>query len=173
MGTCLWLDWMPDGKQIMFAVSQNGRPSRIWLQEIASGRSRPVTAEGVEALLYSHLVSPDSRAVIARALDGSLNLYPFTGGAREPLPHVEPGEQPLRWSADGKSLYVYTPGALPARIDLVRLSDGHREKWKDLVPTDTAGVAFIRPPLITPDGNHYVYSYTRILSELFLVKGVR
>jgi hypothetical protein len=173
VGTCLWLDWMPDGKRIMFAVSENGRPSRIWVQEIASGKARPVTAEGVEPLLYSHLISPDSRAIIARGLDGSLNQYPFAGGAPEPLPHVEPGEQPLRWSADGKSLYAYTPGALPARIDLVRLSDGHREKWKDLVPSDVAGVAFLRPPLITPDGNHYVYSYTRILSELFLVSPLR
>jgi len=172
-GTVVWLDWLPDGKRVMFAVSENGRPSRIWLQEIASGNSRPVTPEGVEPLLYSHLVSPDSRAVIARGLDGSLNLYPFAGGAPEPLPHVEPGEQPLHWSADGKSLYVYTRGTLPARIDLVRLSDGHRERWKDLVPSDVAGVAFIRPPLITPDGSHYVYSYTRILSELYLVKGLR
>jgi hypothetical protein len=89
------------------------------------------------------------------------------------LLHIEPGEQPLRWSADGSSLYVYTPGPPPVRVDLVRLSDGKREKWKDLVPSDTAGVAFIRPPLITPDGEHYVYSYTRNLSELFLVSGLR
>ncbi|HKB71202.1 MAG TPA: protein kinase [Thermoanaerobaculia bacterium] len=172
-GTVLWLDWMPNGKEIMFAISQNGRPSRIWVQEIASGKSRPVTDEGVEVLLYSHLISPDSRVIIGRAADGSLHLYPFAGGPPEPLPYIEPGEQPLRWSADGKSLYVYTPGALPARIDLVRLSDGHRQMWKDLVPNDTAGVAFIRAPLITPDGRHYVYSYTRVLSDLFLVRGLR
>jgi len=172
-GTLLWLDWIPDGKRLLFAVSEKGRPSRIWTQEIATGKFRPVTAEGVEVLLYSHLVSPDSRAIIGRAADRSLHLYPLAGGAPEPLPYVEPGEQPLRWSADGKSLYVYTPGVLPARIDVVRLADGRREKWKDLVPTDTAGVVFVRPPLITPDGNHYVYSYTRILSELFLVKGLR
>lgn len=172
-GVPLWIDWTPDGKSILFAMSQNGRPSRVWLQDVASGHSRPFTAEGAEVFLYSHLVSPDSRVLIGRGADRSMHLYPLAGGAPEPLLHVEPEEQPLRWSADGKSLYVYTPGALPARIDIVRLSDGHREKWKDLVPDDTAGVAFIRAPLVTPDGKHYVYSYTRVLSELFLVRGLR
>jgi hypothetical protein len=58
------------------------------------------------------------------------------------------------------------PGAFPARVDRVRLSDGHREKWKELVPGDAAGVTFIRAPLITADGKHYVYSYARVLSAL-------
>ncbi len=172
-GNLLWADWAPDGKNILFAASENGHPSRLWLQDVTSGASHPITDEGVEILLYSHLISPDSKFIIGRGSDRALHLYPLAGGAPQPLPHIEPGEQPLRWSADGGSLYVYTPGPPPVRVDRVRLSDGKREKWKDLVPNDTAGVAFIRPPLITPDGEHYVYSYTRVLSELFLVSGLR
>lgn len=38
------------------------------------------------------------------------------------------------------------------------------------MPPDPAGVWFIRPPLITPDGAHYVYSSPRVLSELFLAR---
>ena len=124
-------------------------------------------------LLYSHPISPDSRFAIGRGTDHKLHLYPISGGAPRELVGIEPTEQPLRWSADGQSLYVYTPGTLPAQVDRVDLATGRREKWKDLVPNDTAGVAFIRPPLITPDGKHYVYSYTRVLSELFLARGVR
>ena len=172
-GNLLWADWTPDGKNILFATSERGRPSRLWLQDVTSGASHPITDEGVEILLYSHLISPDSKFIIGRGSDRALHLYPLAGGPPRPLPHIQPGEQPLRWSADGGSLYVYTPGAPPVRVDLVRLSDGKREKWKDLVPSDTAGVAFIRPPLITPDGRSYVYSYTRVLSELFLVSGLR
>lgn len=169
----LWVDLTPDGKNVVLAASDGGRPSRIWLQEVATGRTRPVTPEGVDMLLYSHLVSPDSRSIIARGSDRLLRIYPLSGGAPLPLLHVAPGEQPLRWSADGTSLYVYTPGTLPAKIERVRLADGSRETWRELVPSDTAGVAFLRPPLITPDGSHYVYSYTRVLSELFLARGVR
>jgi Tol biopolymer transport system component len=172
-GTILGADWTPDGKAILFGSSENGRPSRLKLQDVATGAIRPVTGEGVEILLYAHLISPDSKFVIARGADRALRLYPLAGGDPRPLPRIAPGEQPLRWSEDGASLYVYTPGALPARVDSVRLSDGRRERWKDLVPADLSGVVFIRAPVITPDGKHYVYSYTRILSELFLVRGIR
>jgi hypothetical protein len=167
----LQADWTPDGKAILFASSENGRPSRL-LQGRLDRRDPSVTGER-GALLYAHLISPDSRLVIARGADHILRLYPLGGGAPQPLRGILPGEQPLRWSEDGAWLYVYTPGAFPARVDRVRLSDGHRERWKDLVPGDAAGVTFIRAPLITPDGKHYVYSYARVLSELFLVRGIR
>jgi WD40 repeat protein len=172
-GTPLFVDWTPDGKSILYAASENGRPSRLWLQDVATGKTRAFTAEGVEMLLYSHVISPDSKFIIGRGSDRALHLYPLAGGEPQPLPYIQPGEQPLRWSADGGSLYVYTAGPPPVRVDLVRLSDGQREKWKDLVPADTAGAVFVRPPVITPDGRFYVYSYTRILSELFLVRGIR
>ncbi len=168
----LWCDWVPDGKNILYEASENGRPPRLWLQDVATGKTRPITGEGVDLLLYSHLISPDGRYVIGRGSDRALHLYPLAGGVPQPLPNMQPGEQPLRWSADGQSLYVYTPGPPPSRVDLVRLSDGHREKWRDLAPEDSAGVVFIRPPIIAPDGKHYVYSYSRDLSELFLVTGL-
>ncbi|HET7452796.1 MAG TPA: protein kinase, partial [Thermoanaerobaculia bacterium] len=172
-GSFLWCDWMPDGKDLLYEAADDGRPPRIWLQNIATGKTHSITGEGVDLLLYSHPISPDGRFVIGRGADRALHLYPIAGGAPQPLPNVQPGEQPLRWSGDGKSLYVYTPGPPPGRVELVRLSDGHRERWRDLAPEDPAGVVFIRPPLITPDGKHYVYSYTRVLSELFLVRGLR
>jgi Tol biopolymer transport system component len=172
-GTPLSFDWTPDGKNILYGASDNGRPSRLWLQDVSTGKAKAISPEGVDLLLYSHLISPDSKFVITRGPDRALQLYPLAGGSPRPLAHVQPGEQPLRWTADGGSLFVYTPGPPPVTVERVRLSDGHREKWKDLVPNDTAGAAFIRPPLITPDGRFYVYCHPRVLSELFLVRGIR
>ena len=172
-GTPLSFDWTPDGKNILYGASDNGRPSRLWLQDVSTGKAKAISPEGIDLLLYSHLISPDSKFVITRGSDRALQLYPLAGGSPRPLAHVQPGEQPLRWTADGGSLFVYTPGPPPVTVERVRLSDGHREKWKDLVPNDTAGAAFIRPPLITPDGRFYVYCHPRVLSELFLVRGIR
>ena len=172
-GAVLGATWTPDGKSILFASAEPGHASRLRLQDVATGSVRAVTDEGVEFPLYSHLVSPDSRFAIARGTDRELRLYPLAGGVPRPLRGFRPGEQPICWTADGASLYVYTPGEVPARVDRVRLSDGAREKWKDFVPSDTAGVNFIRSPLITPDGRFYVYSYARALSELFLASGLR
>jgi hypothetical protein len=40
------------------------------------------------------------------------------------------------------------------------------------MPADAAGVGSLSS-FPTPDGSAYVYSYTRTLSDLFLVEGVR
>ena len=58
-GSLQWVDWTPDGKNIVYGVSEGGHPSRLSLQEIATGKTRAFTHEGVEFLLYSHLISPD------------------------------------------------------------------------------------------------------------------
>jgi hypothetical protein len=52
-------------------------------------------------------------------------------------------------------------------------STGKRELWKDLSPSDSAGVYSVAPPRIAPDGKAYVYSYNRILSDLFVAEGIR
>jgi DNA-binding beta-propeller fold protein YncE len=83
------------------------------------------------------------------------------------------GEQPVQWSADGKSVYVYRPGDLPAKISRLDLATGQRVMWKDLVPADPAGVSQIGPIVLTPTGNAYVYGYHRTLSDLYLVEGLR
>jgi hypothetical protein len=50
---------------------------------------------------------------------------------------------------------------------------GQRELWRTLLPPDPAGVISIRPPLLTPDAKVCVYSYSRFLSSLFLVEGLK
>ena len=41
------------------------------------------------------------------------------------------------------------------------------------VPADSAGVSGIGRVCLTPDGASYVYSYTRVLSDLYVVDGLR
>jgi hypothetical protein len=41
------------------------------------------------------------------------------------------------------------------------------------MPPDPAGVYFMRPPLFSSDGNSYAYSYARLLSDLYLVDGIK
>jgi Tol biopolymer transport system component len=168
-----WPDWLPNGKGILVPFSEAGRGAKLYIQDIETGSTRPVSGEGVALLLYSHVITPDSRAVAARGADGKIRLYPLDGGPPGEIPGLEPGEDPIRWSADGRSLYVYRPGELPARIYRMDLATGRRELWRTLLPPDPAGVVSIRPPLLTPDGSTGVYSYSRFLGTLFLVDGVK
>ena len=42
-----------------------------------------------------------------------------------------------------------------------------------LVPPDAAGVYSIIEFQITPSGHAYAYGYTRLLSQLYLVRGLK
>ena len=95
------------------------------------------------------------------------------GTAPVNLNGVEKGEIPIQFSADGASLFVYRPTALPARVHRVTLATGQREVWRELTAADPAGVYKISPVMITPDGNAYAYTAMRVHSELYLTEGVR
>ncbi len=62
---------------------------------------------------------------------------------------------------------------MPARVEICDVVTGVRRLWKEIVPPDPAGVLQVAPILITPDGSSYVYSYRRVLDDLFLVTGLK
>ena len=53
------------------------------------------------------------------------------------------------------------------------LAKGTRETHRELRPRDPSGVVEIVSVVQTPDGSGYAYSQHRILSDLFLVDGLR
>jgi hypothetical protein len=58
-------------------------------------------------------------------------------------------------------------------VDVIDVASGARRPWKELRPPDPAGVLAIGPILLSADGQSYIYSYRRLLDELFLVEGLR
>ena len=80
---------------------------------------------------------------------------------------------PVGWSADGRSLYVYQGGELPAKIYKLDIATGTRNLWKQLMPPDPAGVEYVGPILPSSDGMAYAYGYRRLLSDLYLVEGLK
>jgi hypothetical protein len=55
----------------------------------------------------------------------------------------------------------------------IELSTGQRKPWKELVPSDSAGIDTIRGVELSADGKSYVYGYVRTLSDLYLVEGLK
>jgi hypothetical protein len=62
---------------------------------------------------------------------------------------------------------------MPAKVYLVDVATGRRELWKQLIPADAAGVIQVGIALPSADGGSCVYTYTRQLSDLFEVDGLR
>jgi hypothetical protein len=102
-------------------------------------------------------------------------LYPIEeGGTARPVAGGEVGDIPSRFGSDGRSLYVFRREALPTRIFRIDLVTGRRSLWKEIAPSDPAGLTRgISRFVLTPDARFYIYSVNRILSELYLAQGLR
>ncbi len=118
-------------------------------------------------------LAPDGSEVAGIGADGKAYLYSLSAAPAKSVPGLLPSEQPIEWSADGKSLYVYRPGEFPAKVYELDLATGKRTLWRTLAPADPAGVSQIGPIVMTPDGASYIYGYHRTLSELYLVEGLK
>jgi dipeptidyl aminopeptidase/acylaminoacyl peptidase len=170
-----WACWFPDVKRVLVSGNEPEKPARLFVLTVDSGAIHPVGPEGVQLVSYSSLISPDGKLVPIVRADGSVALLPLEGGGGDPRPiaGLSPGELPIGWDAEGKAVFVYRPGELPARVELLELATGARRPWKELMPRDPAGVNFIRPPHVTRDGSAYAYSYARTLGRLFVARGLR
>lgn len=79
------------------------------------------------------------------------------------IPGFQPDEQPIERSADGKSLYYYRPGPLPAEITRIDLASGRctcrcRRCEPDWADCDDSGCAIVHlwPP------SHFVASLSGV-----------
>ncbi len=167
----LWARWFPDGKRLLFAGDEPGKGVRLYIQDMSGGLPKPITNEGVNGSLVA--ISPDGKQVALVGADQIPALLAVDSGEMHPIPGLVAGEAPIAWTSDGRSLYVYRLGEVPATVNRVDLATGRKELWKQLVPPDVSGVTDISSVLITPDGKNYVYEYGRTLSDLYLVNDLK
>jgi serine/threonine protein kinase len=166
-----WAHWFPDGKHILFSGNEPGKGVKLYVYDIASGKNQAITPEGVNGTAF--VISPDSQWVAGIGPDQKGYLYPVAGGEPRIIRGFNSGEVPITFSTDSHSLYLYQPGELPARVDRLDVQTGQRTLWKQLMPSDPAGVETIGPILITPDAKTCVFGYHRMLADLYLVEGLK
>ncbi len=164
-------EWFPDGKRVLFSATEAGKSVRLYVQDLEGGTPKPISPEGTNPIGFA--VSRDGQVVAAVGPDAKGYFFPLTGGEPRPIPGLAQEEIPIQWDAIGHSLYVYRPSELPARVYRLDVDSGKRTLWKELMPPDPAGVEYVGPVLPTPDGKAYVYGYRRLLSDLYLVEGLK
>ncbi len=161
-----------DGRGIVFAASAPGHGVRPYVKHLEGGPPRAFGPEGVQ-MGYLSAVTPDGKFLAAVGPDEKGALYPLDGGEPQPLPGLGLKDSPLQWSPDGRFLFVFRVGDFPARVERLEAATGRRQPWKELFPSDPAGVVDIGPIVITPDGDSYVYGYKRVLSDLYIMTGLK
>jgi serine/threonine protein kinase len=162
--------WLPDGGRLLVAANAPGEGLRLFVQGLDGAAPRPITPQGIAIGFFP--VSPDGRIVVGQGADGHFYGYPLEGGDPEYVPGLVAEDRPIRFSTDGRALYAYRRGELPARVIRLELATGEKKTSHELMPTDPAGVVEVVSVALTPDVSSYAYSYHRILSDLFLVEGL-
>jgi hypothetical protein len=159
----------PDGKRILILGAEPGRKPRLYVQELPSGKPRPITERGGFGISR---ISPTGDWIVARGDSvEDLSLVPTAGGEPRTIPGTK-DLTPIRWTADGRFLFASVIGSFPARVVRVEVATGKRELWKDLAPSDPS--LDIGHVFLTPDGKSYAYVYTRITtSDLYVVEGLK
>ena len=163
--------WLPNGRGFVFAGSREGEGTRLFFKDLESGEIRPVTPPGVE-LNEPKALSPDGQSVVVRAPDGWLTRYPIAGGEGTPIAGADSEDFPIRFDETGESLYVLQFGGVPSSVFKIDLATGERKLSGELSPADPAGVFDVDKLFMTADGEAYVYSYRRLLSDLYVVEGL-
>jgi eukaryotic-like serine/threonine-protein kinase len=161
--------WLPDGSGLLFNGATATGPSRAYVYEL-KGRTHAVTPEGV-SFSFAPVITPDSKYVLGVDQQAEMRLYPLQGGDPRPLPApVQNGDVVLRVEAD-QSLLVQRSG-MPASI--LRIEPGGKEKEVyRITPADPAGILELRGFHFSADEKSYIYSYYRVLSDLWVVDGLR
>jgi len=164
--------FFPDGQRLLVSGQEQGRASRLFVVSLADGKLTAVSPEGVSVFRWQPL-SPDGRTAVARGADGMLALYPIDGGEARPVPGASREDLPIRWTSDARALFVQRGTSVPAHIDVLDVASGRRRPWKELTPPDPAGVLAIGPIKMSADGRSYVYSYRRLIDDLYVVDGLK
>jgi eukaryotic-like serine/threonine-protein kinase len=163
--------FLPDSKRLLFDGHETGHASRIYVMNLDGGQPRAISPEGF-SLGRQQSVSPDGKRIAATTGDG-IALVSVDGGEPQLARGSQAGDQPLRWAKDGQALFVGQRGDTACAVSRLNLQTGVSTPWKSFSPGDIAGVNGASCPLIAADEQHYVFGYSRNLSDLFLVEHLK
>src|SRR5271165_2142185 len=163
------VEWFPDGKRVLFIGFEADRLPRTYILDLAGRKARPVTSAGVRA----SRISPDGRMAVA-VNAGKLFLHSLDSGVDTLAGVVEPGDSVIRWSGDGRYLFVQHDDSDGHGLAILRVEarGGRKETWRKLKTPD-ATASFFSKVRLSADGKAYAVSFQRDLATLYIVRGVK
>ena len=160
------VEWFPDGKRLLFTGNQPGRLVRSWVYDLDGGKATPVTPEGVRATR----VSPNGRSFVI-VDPRRLILGDFEGGERRAISQLQGGENVVRWSGDGRYLFLAHAEGEILKLTRLEVLSGKQLPWR-VLKVPESGAEFLGPLALSPDGKVAVCTFQHDLANLYLVTGL-
>ena len=160
------LGWFPDSKRIIFTGNEAGHPVRTWMYDLDTDKATPLSAEGTRG----SQVAPDGHWFVL-ADPHQLSLAPIGSGATRNLMKLQNGEAVVRWSGDGRYLFLRQPEGETIKISRLEIATGRKEPWQTLKGPEP-GAEFIGALALSPDGKACAFTFQHDLANLYLVTGL-
>jgi len=176
---CHGAEWFPDGKRFLCEIRDEAQNTRFSSVDVPAGQATeiPLPSDAAADLHYYGPLSPDGAFLAGVGHSGDYWIVPLAGGAirRIAWSVVGPVKDtlPVGWTADGRGLFVHHIGEIPDTVQRLDLATGRIEPWKELTLEDRAGVTRIHPVRLAADGRAWAYTYIRVLSNLYVVDGLK
>jgi len=163
--------YLPDGKHLLAAGIEAGHGARDYLIDVSNGNASPITPEGI----VGTQLAPDGLKVAVTGPDGKWGIWPLDGSGLRPIPGLDAKYYISDWSPDGASVYALSSQRREgvARTYRVNVVSGKMDFWKTFGADLPAGGAGVGGPHFSGDGNAYAYVYDQVLSEAYVVKGLK
>jgi len=156
------------GRKVVFSGTDGQDSERVFVQDVDGGPPRAVTSDDVGLPRIGRPVSPNGRRVVALGPEGLPALYPLAGGDPAAVPGLGETDVPICWTRDGRELLVARYEETPPRVEYVEVASGRTRPWHRLGRAAPTGLQGQYRILVTPDGESYAYSHTRLINDLYL-----
>jgi dipeptidyl aminopeptidase/acylaminoacyl peptidase len=161
------VEWFPDNKRILFTGNESGHQQRTWIYDLETNKTTPVTPEGTRGMR----VSPDGQWFVT-VDPHKLLLTPVGGGTSKTVVDLQSGESVVRWSGDGRYLFLQQREPASIKISRLEIATHHKEPWL-AVKVPEPGAQFFGPLALSADGKACATTFQRDLANLFLVRGLK
>jgi dipeptidyl aminopeptidase/acylaminoacyl peptidase len=161
--------WFSDSRHaLLCGVLGGNAAARCYRFDVrVNATPEPVTSEGT----VGAVLGPDDRTLVVRMQDRTFRRSTIGGGTGTPVGFIQPDDTLLALSRDLTSVFV-RKDAIPALVERIDLTTGKRSPVKAIGPPESSAVINVEVWDWQENGG-YAYTYTRQLSQLFVVNGIR
>jgi Tol biopolymer transport system component len=165
------VSWLPDGKRLLADGIEAGHGARDYLIDLNNGNSKSITPEGTAGV---HL-SPDGKSTAVLGPDGKWGIWPLEGNGIHLIPGLRSDYYVTGWSPDGGSVYAFPARASEKteKVYEVNIASGKMTLWRTQGAQIAPGVTTAGELKLSSDGKAYAYTYFQVLSQAYVVKGLK